>query len=101
MLKIAYTQIGMLVGEFRELDGVWALEKPRVIIFPPKQDGPGVQFRVTEVFGSPKSLWLPGDVMLHDVQDENIVAAYRAAVTGIIPATPENLVDMQGKRLVN
>jgi hypothetical protein len=101
MLKIAYTQIGMLVGEFKVQEGVWTLEKPRAIFFPPQQNGPGVQFQVKEIFGSPKSLWLPEGVMVSDVQDENIVGAYRAAITGIIPATPENLVDMQGKRLLN
>lgn len=87
MIKIAYLPMGMVIGKTGEpyKNGVIVFKEPRMIQVIEDKEG-RVSFNLGHLFGQPQFIEIPGDSMLGDVHDKNVLDAYHKATSSIVLA---------------
>lgn len=89
MLKIAYTQAGMLMGNAEDPNklGVTVFKEPRVIQVT-NQVGNQMRIEIKMPFGNPDFVEVPSGFLITNVTDKQIIDPYRQATSGIIIPSP-------------
>ena len=88
MIKLAYTQVGMVIGE----EKAGRFINPRLIQVV-KADAAGVQFNLVQLFGMPEVLDLHEGALVHEVRDRSVIDAYKRSSGGIV--VPDVVTDIK------
>jgi len=99
MIKIAYLPMGMIIGKTGDhyKNGVVVFKEPRMIQVIGNKEG-NVSFNMGNLFGQPQFIEIPGDSMLGDVHDKNVLDAYQRATSSLVVAgeIPANVRPLRG-----
>jgi hypothetical protein len=99
MVKMVYTQVGIVIGEKVNTEiGLLALKEPRLLQMSKMEDG-RLQVNVVPMLGHPKGFEIERGTMNYDVTDENVLNAYKESVSGLTLVKKPPLVDGSGKAL--
>lgn len=99
MIRIAFSEVGIIIGETTKSDdGMLTLKEPR-LLKPLKSENNMTTFDVLPLLGAPKGINIGRECINWDCSDESINKRYREIVSGLTVVQKPPLVDKDGKAL--
>jgi hypothetical protein len=99
MLRMVFTQIGLIIGERTKGDPeMLALKDPRLLL--PVQNQPG-KFQIADLLGHPKGFQIDEKTMNWDVSDESLIASYKESTTGLTLAKVPANFNLSNLKVMN